>query len=167
MARKKQPKSSIDFRRPWVECFILCDYARSENRKLYIVGGGWNDIVPKHLPLEYQAYLAIKAILPWQTMAKLATIRIELVDLEGRVLGDPILQADLPAEIVPQDELAEAEAEEDTLVATLFMTPSITMSLTAPGRFMLRLLVNDETIAATSFVVTEPALDVEPGPAKP
>jgi hypothetical protein len=72
----------------------LCDYARAENGKLYIVGGGWDEIVPQRLPLEYETYLAIKLVLLWEVIAEPTTaiVRVELLDANDRVLGVPVFE---------------------------------------------------------------------------
>lgn len=162
MARKKDPQPAIDSHRPWAECFLLCDFARSENGKLYIVGGGWNHIVAQQFPLEYESYLAIKIDLPWESVAGSATVRVELLDKSGKMLGDPVLEGNIQDEQPDSIGPAEDAPEQGRLVATLLLATGVRMTLTTPGRFILRLLVNDEMIAATSFVVAPPPAEALP-----
>ncbi len=162
MSRKKQPKSPIDLYRPRAECFLLCDFARAENGKLYIVGGGWGDIVPQQLPLEYESYLAIKIVLPWESIAESVTVRVELLDKSGQILGDPVFEAHLMSERVDLTDSVEDAAEQGLLAATLLLATGVKLALSAPGRFILRLLANDEMIAATSFVATPPNAEGQP-----
>lgn len=155
MARKKQAKVLRDDRRARAECFILCDYARAENGKLYIVGGGWDEIVPQRLPLEYETYLAIKLVLSWEVIAGStpAIVRVDLLDANDRLLGDPVFETSLGGS--PVDLPEELEGQE-RLMVSLFMGNEAKMTLTEPGPFTLRLLVNDEAIATTTFRVAPP-----------
>jgi hypothetical protein len=170
MARKKLT-TTFDDRPARAECFLLCDYARAENGKLYIVGGGWDEIVPQRLPLDYQAYLAIKLIVVWEivsnsTAALSADVRAELLDGTGQVLGDPVLETRIESDPVGVPEEFKGQAR---LLAALFMGQEAKMTLTEPGRFTLRLVVNDEVIAMTEFRVAAPrhALAASGADAKP
>jgi hypothetical protein len=157
MARKKQTKLLND-RRARAECFILCDYARAENGKLYIVGGGWDEIVPQRLPLEFETYLAVKLVLFWEVVADPTTtvIRAELLDANDRVLGDPVFETTVQGGPVDLPEELEKQGE---LMVALFMGNEAKMTLTEPGLFTLRLFVNDEAIATTTFRVAPPRPD--------
>jgi hypothetical protein len=159
MARKKRTTLN-GYPRARTECFMLCDYARAENGKLYIVGGGWDQIAPRRLPLDYQAYLAVKVVLQWEIPADPVSIvvRAELLDQNDRVLGEPVFVTTLeggPLEDAPPYLPEEFEGQ-GRLVMALFLANEAKMTLTEPGRFTLRLLVNDEPIATTEFTVTPP-----------
>jgi hypothetical protein len=157
MARKKQT-TLLDDRRARAECFILCDYARAENGKLYIIGGGWDEIVPQRLPLEFETYLAIKLVLFWEVVAGPTPpiVRAELLDANDRVLGDPVFESTV--EGTPVDLSKELERQGQLMVA-LFMGNEAKMTLTEPGLFNLRLFVDDEAIATTTFRVAPPRPD--------
>jgi hypothetical protein len=151
MARNRQPEPPIEAQHVQAECFLLCDFARAENRKLYIVGGGWDQIVPQRLPLDHVAYLATKLVLPGELLGEPVVLRIELLDKNGQVLGEPVYEsilesgpADLPIEI----------AERELLRLVVFMGNEVKMTLREPGLFTLRLLVNAQAIAETKFTVT-------------
>jgi hypothetical protein len=133
----------------------LCDYARAENGKLYIVGGGWDEIVPQRLPLEYETYLAIKLVLSCEVIADPSTVivRVELLDANDRVLGDPVFETALEGGPI---DLPEELERQGRLMVSLFMGNEAKMTLTEPGLFTLRLFVNDDAIATTTFRVTPP-----------
>lgn len=168
MARRKQPKYSFDPaklpfdpRKPRAECFLLCDYARSENGKLYIVGGGWNDIVPQQLPLDFGAYLAAKLNVPLDLLGEGASMRIDLLDRSGKVLGDPVFEVKLEAEHF-ESILPTEDSERPVIgVAEFLMATGVQMKIAKTGRFYLRLQVNGETMASTSFVVNSPGGEAE------
>jgi hypothetical protein len=155
MARKKQSKLLDDDRRARAECFILCDYARAEIGKLYIIGGGWDEIVPQRLPLEFETYLAIKLVLFWEVVAgpTATIIRAELLDADDRVLGDPVFETTVEGSPVDLPEELERQGQ---LMVALFMGNEAKMTLTEPGLFTLRLFVNDEAITTTTFRVATP-----------
>jgi hypothetical protein len=150
MARKKQAKTSDEAQRTRAECFLLCDYARAENGKLYIVGGGWDHIVPRKLPRDYSAYLATKLVLPGDLLMEPVSVKIELLDWRQQVLGEPVYESTLESERLA---LLREISERNRLVASLVMGTEAKMTLREPGQFTLRLLVNNETIATTGFTV--------------
>ena len=156
MAGKKQARTLGDNQRARAECFMLCDYARAENGKLYIVGGGWDEIVPQHLPLEYETYLAIKLVLSWDALGDPTTtiVRADLLDANDRVLGDPVLETTVEGS--PVDPPEDREGQGKPHQVSLFMGNEAKMTLSQPGLFTLRLLVNDESIATTTFRVASP-----------
>jgi hypothetical protein len=153
MARTRQAKAVSEDRQAWAECFLLCDYARAENGKLYIVGGGWDEIVPHELPLKYKAYLGAKLVIRWDLLTPKGKVRVELMDSDRQMLGDPVDETTIegfPGEI-PNELTGFGH-----LYATLFMGTEVTMELTQPGQFNLRLLVNELEVATTRFRVTPP-----------
>jgi hypothetical protein len=157
MARKKRAQPPIDPRKARAECFLLCDFARSENGKLDILGGGWDHIVPRQLPLDYDAYLAIKVQLPWAQIADAAILRVDLMDTDGQILGDPVVDATLRL-----DAIRAGKDEEPPYGATILMTTGVKMTLTKPGRYILQLIVNDDVVVANSFVVTSSPVGESP-----
>jgi hypothetical protein len=139
------------------ECFLLCDYARSENGKLYIVGGGWDQLVVRELPVEYDAYLAMKIGIPSQGELTPTTIRVELLDSHGAILGEPVLEASLDP-LQPPDDIAGATTDDKDsaiMMVVLLMAAPVTMRLGQPGSFVLRLVINDEVIVGTTFRVVQ------------
>ena len=136
MARMQQRITLPDgVRQPWAECFLLCDFARTENGKLYIVGGGWSTIVPRQLPLDYDAYLAIKLSLPWETVPDSIMIRVDLLDEQGRVLGDAVFSTTLQGDGEPLTEPAGA-ANETTVVRSGKKSRSLTPNASSGPRLV-------------------------------
>jgi hypothetical protein len=149
---RKRTEPQHEDRQAWTECFLLCDYARAEHGKLYIVGGGWNEIVPHQLPLDYSAYLGIKLVMRWELFVARALVRIELLNQDGSLLGDPVSETRLErAPIEGPVELAEF-----TPFATVLMGSEVNMTLAAPGVFTLRLSVNELEVGSLRFRVAPP-----------
>lgn len=149
---RKRTEPQHEVRQAWTECFLLCDYARAEHGKLYIVGGGWDEIVPHQLPLEYKAYLGIKLVIRWDLIVAQALVRVELLDRDENLLGDPVLETRLEGPPVE----APAELAGLTPFLTLFMGSEVNMALAAPGTFSLKLSVNDMEVASLRFTVVPP-----------
>jgi hypothetical protein len=57
------------------------------------------------------------------------------------------------------------DIDQGILAATLLLAAGVKMALTAPGRFILRLPVNDEMLGATSVVVSPPNAQEQASPA--
>ena len=157
MARKKQTQTLSDDRRVRAECFILCDYAREENGKLYIVGGGWDLIIPQSLPLIYPAFLAVKIVLPGQRAVESVNFRIELLNKEGTALGEPAMEGNLRG--TPVENFGDGE---ELPKATVFLALPLQIQLGQPGDLRVRLCVDDETVAETGFTVAPAQLTGSP-----
>lgn len=157
MARKQDSKR-VGASGVRAECFLLCDYARAENGKLYIVGGGWDQVVPPHLPLVYPFYIALKFVMLGEVALESVSVRIDIADEDGQQVGDPALDSRLSArpmvELVPDTRGVLPEAP-----ALLALATELTLNL--PGVFTLRLLVNDDLIATASLRVSPPMVDAE------
>lgn len=142
------------------ECFLLCDFARAENGKLDILGGGWDEIVPHHFPVSYHPYIAIKLVLPGKLALESVAVRIDLLDEGGEAVGESILDGRLRATPIrdlhldASDVLPEAQA---------FMALATEMTLERPGRFSVRLLVDAQQVGTTRFSVA-PAINAATEP---
>lgn len=138
---------------------MLCDHAQAENGKLYILGGGWDQIAPARLPFRYPVSVAIKLVLPGERAVESVAVRIDILDtdgqpiggesgLEGRIKGTPVgSAANEPGAPFPP--------------ATVFLALSTLMEIAQAGRFTVRLTVEDETIAETGFTVVAPPVGDE------
>lgn len=144
------PHAAFGDERPRAECFLLCDYARAENQKLYIVGGGWNQILTQQLPADYGAYIASKLIIPGGWLGDSLSITIELRDKDGVRLGDPVYEG-----TVENSPLPSTAPLEDPLFYRLviFMGSEVKMILKEIGTYSLCLLLNEVVVAETSFSV--------------
>lgn len=140
-----------------VGCFLLCDHAQSENGKLYILGGGWDEVSPPRLPFQIPVAVAIKLVVPAERAVESVSIRVDLLDMRGEPVGEPFAAGRLTA--TSNEPVAEnEEAMEETSV---FLAVSTLMHIVEAGRFTLNLVVDDEVVATTGFTVNPPARDVE------
>ncbi len=139
----------------WVECFLLCDYASVENNKMYIVGGGWEQITPAQLPTPFTFSLAIKLVASMESAPMPMGIRIEEVDPVANDPSGVLVGFDLEVGAPPED----IEASQVALMVPL----TVNVLLNVPGKRVLRLVVNDEPLAFTQFRIMPPAIVVEAG----
>lgn len=138
----------------WAECFLLCDYASVENGKLYIVGGGWEQVTPAQLPTPFAFYIAIKIVVDTELMRAPMRLRIDDVDPDSGQINESVTEIHLDA--VPSS--AELDAPEFALMLPI----AVTAMAKVPGKKRFRLVVEDEVIASTQFRILPPR-DVSEG----
>jgi hypothetical protein len=63
---------------------MLCDAAESVGGKLYILGGGWSQVLRPHQPTNMA--LAIKLGIPWTDANRPITLRAELLTEDGEAV---------------------------------------------------------------------------------
>lgn len=89
---------------------------------------------------------------------------------QGRVLGDPVSEVTMHGEKVARslgepdsgaESGSELRVEDRPIVADFLLANGVEMEIGGPGRYFLRLQVNDETLAATSFVVVSPGREAD------
>lgn len=134
----------------WVECFLLCDYASVDNNKMYIVGGGWEHITPAQLPMPYTFSLAIKIVATMKPAPMPMSLRVDEIDPVANEAGHVLVGFDLDVGAPPEDR----EASQVALMVPL----TVNVMLNAPGKRLLRLVVDDETLAFTQFRILPPAI---------
>lgn len=138
---------------PRAECFLLCDHARAENGKLYVLGGGWDEVVPERLPISYRVSIAGKVVLPGEMAIDSVRLRVEMVDDDGRAIGETPLDRRLRA-----TPTAERSIEPDGAMpeAPALFAVDADLELRSPGRVSFRLLVDEELVAVTRLTVAPP-----------
>jgi len=69
------------------EWILLADYAEVVNGKLYLMGGGWENLtINQPLPVVHQCAIAVAFSVPWNETNQRHEITIEVVDPDGKVL---------------------------------------------------------------------------------
>ena len=74
---------------------LLADSAQAVNGKLYILGGGWSIRVPDPIPMA----IAMKIEVPWDEANKRHTLKLALIDQDGRPVIVSTPTGDQPLEI--------------------------------------------------------------------
>jgi hypothetical protein len=71
---------------------LLCDAAETANGKLYVLGGGWSQVLLPNTP--FAMALAVKLAIPWDQANTRFTIEARLITEDGEPAltpeGDPI-----------------------------------------------------------------------------
>lgn len=129
------------------ECFMLCDVARLEHGKLYVLGGGWDRIMPDRLPMPYGFQVAIKLAVPREATTRPIDIRLGIVDELGR---------DIDASPSGLSIELEKPTPESPAEVPIMIPLGMEVTLVLPGSYRLALTVNGEPIAHTRFRVTPP-----------
>ncbi|MCS7002021.1 MAG: hypothetical protein NZ518_04145 [Dehalococcoidia bacterium] len=128
-----------------VECFMFADAAQQAGGKLYILGAGWEKLYASAFPVNHPMVgLAIKLAVPWIAISQRHTLTIDLVDEDSQsILPAPFhteFEVTIPPDTEPGDDIVV------TIAATL-----APLTIPKPGRYVFRLLVNDETLARSVF----------------
>lgn len=72
---------------------LLCDAAQAVGNKLYILGGGWSQVVVPDVPTPMA--IAVKVSIPWDQANEVHHTRLYLIDADGQ----PVEQDDTPVSI--------------------------------------------------------------------
>jgi hypothetical protein len=122
---------------------MLADYAAVADGKLTIVGGGWSITGPAPHPFG----IALKIEVPWDQAEMRHTMRLELLDADGRPVSIPAPNGEQP--LVIHGEFAAGRPPElkpgtplDAVVAINFTPPP---PIPPGGRYEWRLYIDDET----------------------
>jgi hypothetical protein len=130
-----------------VECFMLCDFAREENEKLYIIGGGWDRLTPTELPTSAQFYLGIKFLADRRNAPGPLTLRVEISDNRGRELGEAGILS---------FEIDDSEQPRDPHAVPIVLALNGYFEIQEAGTYSAYLVINDQRVAKTQFAVDEP-----------
>lgn len=126
-----------------VECFMLCDGAEECNGKLFVLGGGWDQLRGRGFPLtHHQLAIAIRLSVPWNDANCPQRFRIESLDEDGNdILPQPLegtFNVGRPATVGVGDDLS--------IVLAINM---VNLIFPRPGVYVFRLLVEGEELAKT------------------
>ncbi|MCA9091135.1 MAG: hypothetical protein KDA90_21135 [Planctomycetaceae bacterium] len=82
-----------------VETFLLCDVARIQHGKLYIIGGGWERLAVKEIPTKSEFDIAIRILVPRSMLAKPLELKVSFTDDAGDIEGDSdTVKMEMPAQ---------------------------------------------------------------------
>ncbi len=127
---------------------LLCDAAQEANGKLYVIGGGWSDVLQSDQPMSMA--LAIVLHVPWDQTNMKHEFRVQLQTADGEPWmhdGGAPIQAEAnfeigrPPGIKPGSELNAPIA------------PSFHGVLLPAGGYVWKLTVDGEELGRTPFTV--------------
>lgn len=136
---------------------LLCDSAVAESGKLYVLGGGWNNVTVAGFPAQLPRIgIGLVVTVPYTMTNAHHTLKIELRDEDGKVhnlgAGDPgseKLAAKFNVGRPPQ--LVEGEAQNLSLAVNLDA-----LIFDGPGLYEFVISVNDEERSRLTFRVVGP-----------
>lgn len=131
----------------WDITMMLCDAAESIGGKLYILGGGWSQVLRPNVPTNMS--LAVKLGVPWHAANRRIRLRAELISEDGEPVeigGNPVraegeMEVGRPAGLRP-----------GTTLDAPFVLSFAGLAL-PPGGYVWQLSINDEQRARSSFRV--------------
>jgi hypothetical protein len=120
---------------------LLADAAEAVGGKLYILGGGWSITGPQPTP----SAIAIKIDVPWDQTNRLHTVRIDLLNGDGRPIMVPTPMGDRPMQIMSQFEVGRPAGLTPGQDLDVTMAINIAPLPLPPGaRYVWRCLINDD-----------------------
>ena len=127
---------------------LLADYVQVSDGKLIVVGGGWSLTGPEPTPFG----IAILVHVPWDQANRRHTLRLELIDADGRAVTVPVEGEDGESEGEPIVFLNDIEFEVGRPAGIKPGTPlelplavnSGPLPLEPGSRYELRLSINGE-----------------------
>ena len=121
---------------------LLADSAQVVNNKLYILGGGWSVTGPQPSPIA----IAVKIEVPWDQTNRPHTLRLELVDQDGKPVklktqeGDREIVAESNFEVGRPPGIPQGTPIDISLAFNFQPLP-----IPPGGRYTWQLFIDDET----------------------
>lgn len=134
--------------------FMLADHAEAVNGKLYVTGGCWNSVIVPQLPVVHPHFSVAAALhVPWQATNQRHSLRLDLIDGDGRSLLPEPMQGRFEAGRPPG-----MRSGDEAVIVLAFNFNG--MRLEAAGAYEFVLEVDGSEIGRIGFkvIVTEPAV---------
>lgn len=140
-----------NFDDPTVEFLILADHVEAVHGKLYMMGGGWENIAVHDFEDPVTLEIAVSVQIPWNATNRPHTVSVSVQTVDGETLGaaDGNIVAGRPANI-------EHGASQRTMLAM-----KMPVNLPEPGTYVILATVNEEAGERVTFR----ALPAHPPPA--
>jgi hypothetical protein len=139
---KEEPSQAVR-----VECFMLCDYARENNGKIDILGGGWDQIQLAKFPAQLQFQLAIKLVVPTDMALQPLNLVLRVVEEASDEVEEAIEELRLiptaSIENVPEPEVA------------MFLPLRAQIEVQVPASYRIQLVADSREIAATRLAIVK------------
>jgi hypothetical protein len=131
----------LGFDQPEVEFLILADYVEAMHGKVYMMGGGWENIAVHDFESPVTLEIAVAVQVPWNATNKPHPISVTVETADGEILGavDGNILAGRPANI-------EHGASQRTMLAM-----KIPVTLPLPGTYVVVATLNEEVAKRVTF----------------
>jgi hypothetical protein len=133
------------FDRPDIDFVIVADRAEAINGKLYMMGGGWDQVAVVDFARPVPFTIAVGIAIPWNATNQDHRLQVAVADEDGtRIFGvDGGFKVGRPPQL-PQG------ANQRTILAI-----PVAAVLNGPGSYTVEATVNDEARRTTSFAATQ------------
>ncbi len=128
-----------------VEWIIMADSAEVVNGKLYLMGGGWDQLViNQQFPVQQLISVAISFSVGWEETNIQHPMEVRIEDMEGKQLArvNGVIESGRPRGITPG---------QSQRVQLAFKLP---LRFEQPDTFSVTAYINDEMAARTNFRIT-------------
>lgn len=121
---------------------MLADFAQAVGGKLYILGGGWSVAGPGPVTMA----IAIKIEVPWDQANRQHTLRLSLLDEDGRPVMIPTPTGDRPMEFTGNIEVGRPPGLRPGTPLDVSMAFNMGLIPVPPdGRYVWQCYINDHT----------------------
>jgi hypothetical protein len=130
---------------PLVEFLLLADRAEATNGKLYVMGGGWDRVIPPAPGVAVMVSFAVSVLVPWNATNRDYTLSIRIEDADGQQLdfkADATLNTGRPPNAIsgqPQ--------------RVIIAVPIVPLAFPKSGRYEAKAAINGEEMATVPFTV--------------
>ena len=130
---------------PQVEYLLLADRAEVSGGKLYVMGGGWDRIMPPGPNVPVPVSFAVSILVPWHATNRDYMLSITIQDADGRPLdfrADATLNTGRPPDAIqgqPQ--------------RVIIAVPMISWGFPKQGRYVAKAAINGIDMAHVPFTV--------------
>ena len=130
---------------------LLCDHAQVAEGKLYVLGGGWNQVPEPNTPIPVA--LAVQIEVPWDATNQKHSLLVRLADDDGQSIEVEAEGANLPIQMAGQFEVGRPPGLKQGTPINQLMVFKFGMLPLPAGGYTFELTINDEVRARTPFRV--------------
>jgi hypothetical protein len=139
---RRRKRQGLPLPRSHVEYLLLADKVEVLNRKLYMMGGGWDNIVPASYERPVSISIACGVVVPWNETDDTHKLTVTLEDADGQQIVPP-LSASIKTGRHP--------ALEPGASTHLPFAIAVELILPGPGSYTVRASMDDNNESARSF----------------
>lgn len=130
---------------PWVEFLLLADRAESPNGKLYVMGGGWDRLMPSSPGEPVPVSFAVSILVPWHATNRDYTLTISIVDADQQphdFKAEAVLRTGRPPDVI--------QGQSQRVIIAI---PMAMMPFSKGGRYVAQAAINGQEMATVPFTV--------------
>jgi hypothetical protein len=130
---------------------LLCDHAQVAEGKLYVLGGGWNQVPEPDVPIPVA--LAVQIAVPWDATNQKHDLTIRLADDDGQTIEAEGEGTSVPILMAGQFEVGRPPGIKQGTPINQLMVFKFGMLPLPAGGYTFELAIKEEVLARTPFRV--------------